>query len=95
MHKLHVLFLPYKLHFRFFLFALAKRLPVTVLLPPEKSLPDYTDLKGMRIKYKQFGADVIKRYNDLFTARNYIVHNFTPEVVVERSENFLVEGERK
>lgn len=61
MFKPKVIFLPYKLHFRFFLFALAERLPVTVFLPPEKTLPDQTKIKGVKINYLQFGADKIKR----------------------------------
>lgn len=55
-----IAFLPYKLHFRYFLFALAEKMPLTVFLPPEKSLPENSKLHGVRITYKQFGADLIK-----------------------------------
>lgn len=55
-----LIFLPYKLHLRHLLFALSKKMSVTVLLPPEKSLPKDTKLHGIPIKYRQFGADIVK-----------------------------------
>lgn len=57
-----IAFLPYKLHFRHFLFALAEKMPLTVFLPPEKSLPENSKLHGVSITYKQFGADIIKPF---------------------------------
>ena len=56
------MFLPYKLHFRYFIFALAIRNNVAVLLPPEKHLPAGTNIKGIRISYKQFGINLIKKF---------------------------------
>ena len=35
---------------------------LTVLLPPEKSLPMRSKIKGIRIYYKQFGIDLIKKF---------------------------------
>ncbi len=55
-----IVFLPYKLHFRYFLFMLAEKMSLTVFLPPEKSLPEGSRLRGVPIVYKQFGADFIK-----------------------------------
>jgi len=62
MSEKKIVFLPYKLHFRHFLFELAEKMPVTVLLPPEKTLPEDTKLDGVPIQYKQFGADIIKSF---------------------------------
>ncbi len=62
MSEKSVVFLPYKLHLRYFLFALAKRVPVTVLLPPEKSLPQNTKLTGVRINYLEFGTNFLKKF---------------------------------
>ena len=60
--KPNIIFLPYKLHFRYFLSALAVNNNLTVLLPPEKSLPTRSKIKGIRIYYKQFGIDLIKKF---------------------------------
>ena len=59
--KKHIAFLPYKLHLRHLLFEIAETLPVTVFLPPEKSLPADSSLAGVRIVYSEFGAQYIKR----------------------------------
>lgn len=60
MSRKEIVFLPYKIHFRFFLCALAKRAPVTVMLPPEKALPEDTHLGSIRMQYLQFGANLLK-----------------------------------
>lgn len=69
--KIKIIFLPYKLHFRYFLFELANRNEVAVLLPPEKSLPLETNLKGLQISYRQFGINLIKNLisNELRTQK--------------------------
>ena len=59
--KTKIIFLPYKLHFRYFLFALANRNDLVVLLPPEKQLPQGANIKGFRIHYRQFGINIIKK----------------------------------
>lgn len=82
--KIKIIFLPYKLHFRYFLFALANRNDVSVLLPPEKSLPIETNLKGIRISYRQFGINLIKNLisNELRTQK--YVKNFSKIVDTEK-----------
>lgn len=55
-----ILFVPYKLHLRYFLFPLAQRVPVATLVPPEKTLPEDCSLHGVPIRYFQFGAQFIK-----------------------------------
>lgn len=61
MFKKRIVFLPYKLHQRHNIEFLAKQLPVTVMLPPEKSLSKNSKIQGVNIEYKQFGANILKK----------------------------------
>lgn len=56
-----IVFIPYKLHIRHLLNAVAARVKLIVLLPPEKSLPEDSKIEGIRISYAQFGADKLKQ----------------------------------
>ena len=84
--KIKIIFLPYKLHFRYFLFELANRNEVAVLLPPEKSLPLETNLKGLQISYRQFGINLIKNLisNELRTQK--YVKNFSKILNAEKPD---------
>lgn len=88
-HKPKILFVPYKLHFRYFLFALAERNNVTVLLPPEKSLPENTRLNGVRIRYKQFSVDKIKNFIGRELRTQKYIENFS-HVLNLQNPNVLI-----
>lgn len=62
MTQKRVTFMPYKLHFRHFLFPLSEQVPVTVMVPPEKTLPEVTKLTGIPIHYYEFGANYLKQF---------------------------------
>jgi len=61
MQKQRVVFVPYKIHIRHLLHEMGKKVELTVLLPPGKSLPQNTSLKSVRIHYLEFGARILKR----------------------------------
>jgi len=85
-HRPKILFVPYKLHFRYFLFALAERNDVTVLLPPEKNLPKKTRLKGVRICYKQFAIDKVKNFIGRELRTQKYVENFADIVDLQNPD---------
>lgn len=87
--KIKILFLPYKLHFRYFLRALARKHSVTVLLPPEKSLPKNSELKGVRISYRQFGIDRVKRFIGRELRTQKYVNNF-PNILRTEDPDVLI-----
>ena len=91
-NKPKILFVPYKLHFRYFLFSIAKRNEVTVLLPPEKHLPKNTELKGVRISYKQFLIDKIKFFFGRELRTQKYIKNFR-NIVDEQNPNVLISCE--
>ena len=91
-NKAQILFVPYKLHFRYFLFALAKRNQVTVLLPPEKHLPKNTELKGVRISYKQFLIDKVKFFFGRELRTQKYIKNFG-NIVNAQNPNVLISCE--
>lgn len=62
MSKKRIVFIPYKLHLQNLLVVLAKQVPVTVILPPEKSLTNESPMQGVRIVYQEFGANFIKKF---------------------------------
>jgi len=88
-HKPKILFVPYKLHFRYFLFALAEKNNVTVLLPPEKNLPEKTQLNGVRIHYKQFAIDKIKNFIGRELRTQKYIENFV-NVLDLQNPNVLI-----
>lgn len=90
--KLNILFVPYKLHFRYFLSSLAKRNEVTVLLPPEKNLPEITQLKGVRISYEQFLIDKVKNFFGRELRTQKYIKNFR-NIVDAQNPNVLISCE--
>lgn len=62
---------------------------MAVLLPPEKSLPIETNLKGIRISYRQFGINLIKNLisNELRTQK--YVKNFSKIINSEKPDALI------
>lgn len=56
-----IIFLPYKVHQQYNLSYLAQKIPITVMLPPEKRLPEGSPIKAIKIEYLQFGANILKK----------------------------------
>lgn len=60
-YKKGIVFLPYKSHQEYAIYSLAKKLRVTVMLPPEKTLSANSKINKVDIEYKQFGANFLKK----------------------------------
>lgn len=72
--KKEIVFVPYKLHLRFFLFELAKKLPIAAMVPPEKTLSHESGIRGIPIHYLQFGAQFLKSLVGSVRTLKYIPH---------------------